>query len=242
MLDVIEKLLILQDRDRKILRVQGELNNIGPERRAGEHRLSESQTQLEAAKQKLKQIETERNKLELEAEAKKQLIDKYSVQQFQTRKNEEYRALSNEIESCKKAIRSLEDQQLDLMEKAEALQVELAEAAKTHAQLSKTTEEQLASLKTREEALKKELSELQSNYTQLTAGIEESALNRYQRIRKLKGANTIVGVDRSVCGGCHMKLPIQVVVSCQAQEEIVCCPNCGRILYYTPHMDLAVAD
>jgi predicted nucleic acid-binding Zn-ribbon protein len=38
-----------------------------------------------------------------------------------------------------------------------------------------------------------------------------------------------------------MKLPMQVVLSCQAQQEIVTCPQCSRILYFTREMDLAVA-
>jgi len=32
------------------------------------------------------------------------------------------------------------------------------------------------------------------------------------------------------------------VVSCRASQEIITCPNCGRILYYTPDMDMAVVD
>ena len=39
-----------------------------------------------------------------------------------------------------------------------------------------------------------------------------------------------------------MKLPAQILVSCQAQGEIVTCPNCGRILYFNRDMDLTVAD
>jgi predicted nucleic acid-binding Zn-ribbon protein len=39
-----------------------------------------------------------------------------------------------------------------------------------------------------------------------------------------------------------MKFPVQLVVSCQAARELVTCPNCGRILYYTRDMDLAVAE
>ena len=39
-----------------------------------------------------------------------------------------------------------------------------------------------------------------------------------------------------------MKFPVQLLVSCQAARELVTCPNCGRILYYTRDMDLAVAD
>jgi predicted nucleic acid-binding Zn-ribbon protein len=59
---------------------------------------------------------------------------------------------------------------------------------------------------------------------------------------KNKGTNVIVGVQHGVCGGCHMKLPAQIMVSTQAEQEIVTCSNCGRILYYTRDMDLAVAE
>jgi len=39
-----------------------------------------------------------------------------------------------------------------------------------------------------------------------------------------------------------MLLSRSVVVTCQAEQEIVTCPNCGRILYYTSDMDLATAE
>ena len=63
-----------------------------------------------------------------------------------------------------------------------------------------------------------------------------------ERLLKSKGDNVVVGVDHGACGGCHMKLPAQILVSCQAQKEIVACNNCGRILYYTRDMALAAAE
>lgn len=242
MLEIIEKLLILQDRDRKIARTQTELANIGPELKSLDQRSAAASSKLESARFKLRQIETDRNKLELEVEAKKQQIAKYSLQQFQTKKNEEYRALAHEIDTCKAAISRLEDQQLELMELAEAAQKETAAASKEAEEAKKLVESQKAELNSKEEILEKQLAELESNYDELTAGIEESVLTRYQRLRKQKGDTCVVGIERSVCGGCHMKLPVQIVVSCQAQREIISCPNCGRILYYAPHMDVAVVD
>ena len=94
----------------------------------------------------------------------------------------------------------------------------------------------------REENLKKELAELESNREELLAAVDENARSRYERLLKNKGATVVVGVQHGVCGGCHMKLPAQILVSCQAQQELVTCINCGRILYYTRDMDLAVAD
>src|ERR1700757_3551246 len=111
MLEAIEKLLILQDRDQHILRVKNELAHVEPERQMLNAKAPGTQASLEAAKNRGRQIESDRKKLELEVEAKKQQIEKYSLQQFQTKNNEEYRALAHEIETCKAIIFKLEDQQ-----------------------------------------------------------------------------------------------------------------------------------
>src|SRR5450432_851074 len=91
MLDSIEKLLVLQDRDRKIHRVQEELAQIAPERETLRNRANSTQTQLDAAKNRVKHIESERKQRDLEVEAKKSQIEKYANQQLLTRKNEEYK-------------------------------------------------------------------------------------------------------------------------------------------------------
>ncbi len=101
---IIEKLLILQDRDRRILRIREQLARIEPERQLFQGRTASAQAGLDNAKLKVKQTETDRKKLELEVETKKQQIERYALQQFQTKKNEEYRALAHEIETCKADI------------------------------------------------------------------------------------------------------------------------------------------
>src|SRR5262245_7615036 len=110
MLDVIQKLLVLQDRDRKILKLKQELVNIPAERQELQGRIAQAQGSLDSAKTHVKHLESERKKLELEVESKKQLIERYTLQQFQTKKNEEYKALSHEIEQCQQAITKLDDQ------------------------------------------------------------------------------------------------------------------------------------
>jgi predicted nucleic acid-binding Zn-ribbon protein len=242
MLDTIEKLLVLQDCDRHLLQVEGELARIEPESQMIKSRATGAQAGLDTAKNRVKQIESDRKKLELDVEAKKQQIEKYALQQFQTKKNDEYRALAHEIETCKAAIVKLEDQQLELMEQAEAAQREVAAANRVAAEAHKDTDGQLADLAKRGENLKKDLAELESKRAQLLAAVDESTRMRYERLLKNKGAAVVVGVQHGVCGGCHMKLPAQILVTCQSQQEIVACINCGRILYYTRDMDLVFAD
>jgi len=242
MLETIEKLLILQDRDRRLQRVEGELMHIEPERRALKAKTEAAQTKLETARQKVKHLESDRKALELEVESKKELIARYANQQFQTRKNEEYRALSHEIELCKQAIFEIENREIDLMEQGEAAQREVAMAAQTSDETLKLVEEQTARLANREQNLKTELQELRANRDELAAAVDEIVRNRYERLVRSKGENVVVGVAHGVCGGCHMRLPPQLLVMCQAKKELVTCSNCGRILYYTRDMDLAAVD
>jgi len=242
MQEIIEKLLVLQDRDRKILRVSQELAHIAPERDSIRAKASSTQTQLEAAKLRVKQIEAERKQRDLEIEAKKAQIEKYLNQQLQTRKNEEYKALAHEIEMAKEFIFKIEDEEIVLMERAEAAQKEVVRTTAEAAAAKKVVDDQVGQLDQREQNFKKELAELQAGRAQLASAVDESARNRYERLLKSKGENVVVGVEHSSCGGCHMKLPTQIVTSCRGETELVACPNCGRILFFTRDMDLVGGD
>jgi predicted nucleic acid-binding Zn-ribbon protein len=242
MLDTIEKLLVLQDRDRKLRRVKAELAHIGPERQMFQAKATEAVAALEHAKTRVKQLESERKALELEVETKNQLIARYANQQLQTRKNEEYRALTHEIDTCKAEIFKIEDKEIELMEQAETAQKQVVRGNQTAQEARKLMDDQLAQLEARERNLQNELGELTANREDLATAVDEGARARYERLFRSKGENVVVGVQHGVCGGCHMRLPPQLLVQCQAQQELVTCSNCGRILYYTADMDLAVAE
>jgi len=242
MLEMIEKLLVLQDRDQKISRVQQELARIIPERETLRVKVSTAQTQLDVAKSRSKQIESDRKRLELDVEAKKTQIEKYANQQLQTRKNEEYRALTHEIDICKADITKIEDGEIELMEQTEQLQKDIARLTRENDEAKKTVEGQITQFNQREENLKKELAELERGRAELALAVDGSVLNRYERLLKSKGDMVVVGVNHGVCGGCHMKLPPQVLVTCKSDQEIVGCINCGRILYYTRDMAPAAVE
>jgi len=242
MLEVIEKLLILQDRDRAIRRLQAELAHIEPERATFKAKVTATQAGMEAAKQRVKQLESDRKRLELDVESKKEQIARYANQQLQTRKNEEYRALAHEIETCKSDITKIEDQEIELMEQTEQAQKEVIAFTRESDEAKKLAEELISKLGEREENLRKELAALEVNREELAAAVDAGLRARYERLVKNKGENVVVGVQHGVCGGCHMKLPAQILVACQAHQEVIACTNCGRILYYTREMTLAVAE
>jgi len=242
MLDTIEKLLILQDRDRKIRRTRDELAHIEPARQSMKAKSAGADAELERLKTEARRIESQKKDFELEVETKKELISKYANQQFQTRKNEEYRALAHEIDNCKQGIFKSEDQQIALMEQAEVLQGRIVQATRMAADARKLVDENLAQLAKSEQNLRAELSGLEANREELASALDDSARGRYERLMRNKGDSVVVGINHGVCGGCHMRIPPQLLVTCQADKELVTCSNCGRILYFTHDMDLAMAD
>jgi len=242
MLEVIEKLLILQDRDRRIRRVRAELSSIEPQRQAMKSKAAGAQAGLDAARQRVKEIETRRKNLDLEVETKKGQINKYGQQQFETRKNDEYQALAREIEARKGEIIKIEDEEIELMEKAEQAAKQVEAANKVLKEAQAIVDNEVNQLNGSEKNLQKELAELESNRGELAAAVGEVPLGRYERIMKSRGDNVIVGIEHGVCGGCHMKIPAQVVLHCRAQQELTACTNCGRILYYTRDMVLTATE
>ena len=131
MLPSIERLLILQDRDQKIRILRLELKNLPDERTSLDAKLAAGSTQLNAAKQRARDVELEKKKLEMEAQAKRDSIAKFRTQQFQTRKNEEFQALTNEIKRFEADIEKIEDREIELMEEAEKMKGDRLRSRKT---------------------------------------------------------------------------------------------------------------
>jgi len=231
MLDVIEKLLTLQDRDQRLRSFQSELNHLPEERKAREKQIADSAARLDQGKLRAKGIEVEKRNLEVEAQAKRDLIARYRQQQLQTRKNEEYAALAHEIEAAEKIIASVEDRELDLMEELEKLTPQLATAEKLHADERSKLQNILGSLESKKNNLEARVSELKSDRQRHAEGIDDEVLSLYEHIFKTKHGTALATLEHEVCMGCHMKVTAQTIVQVRAARKIIHCPQCGRILY-----------
>ena len=231
MLKEIEQLLVLQDRDRKIRALQTELKLAPTQRKDFEDKLAVGTRQLDAAKLRAKEIEVERKKLENEAESKRTTIAKYNTQKFQTRKNEEFQALTHEIERYERDVRTIEDRELELMESAEQQKQTVAEAETAAADAKAQFARQIEHLDEKIAAITSQLGELAAERERLASRVEEDLLDTYNRLFRSKSDQAVVAFEHDVCTGCHMKLTASTSAKVRAGKEITHCEQCGRILY-----------
>ena len=229
--EIIRKLLALQDRDQKLRAFHTEQEAIPRETAAKERLIADAADRLDKARTRAKQIEVEKKSLEGEATAKREQISRYRVQQMQTRKNEEFSALSHEIEGVEKLISGIEDREIELMEEAESLRPQIVAAEQTYASEKTKYEAQIAALAGKAVNLKSRIQDVEASRTSCLSDIDEDLLERYQRLFKTKNGTAVVAIEHEVCTGCHMKVTTQTIVALKSHKEIVSCPQCGRILY-----------
>lgn len=231
MLPEVESLLIVQDRDQKIQALQQELAKIPRDKARAEEKLSSDTLGLANAKSAVQQNEVAIKKLELDIGTRRTTIDRLKVQQFETKKNDEYNTLGDEIVRYTELVDDLETQELELMEKADELRAAQATAAEALAATQKLVDIDLADLDRKATQAQSRLQEGLEERASLVQKVDDSLLALYQRLLKSKGSDPVAPTKGSQCGGCHMKITATTVVKVQTEKEITQCENCGRILY-----------
>ena len=227
----LEQLLVLQDRQQKIKQIQTEIKSLPQQRENLEAQLTASAAALAALKHKGQHLEMDRKKLELDAGTRQESITRLKTQQYETRKNDEFRAMGNEIERYEKEIRAIEDQELELMDQADKLKVEIAAEGKKASGARESIARQMTDLEEKAKALEARLTALTAERTEAAGKIDEDLLGRFERLFASKGDAAIVGLEHEVCTGCHMKVTPQTSHRVKNGKEIVSCEQCGRILY-----------
>ena len=227
----LEQLLILQDREQKIRQIRTEIETVPLRRKSLEAQLAESKASVETLKQRVRQAEVDRKKLELDVGTRAESVSRLKTQQYQTRKNDEFQAIGHEIERYENEIRRIEDDELELMVLADKIKADLAVEETKAAATRDSIARQTADLDEKSKALESQLQGLTTERSNLATKIDEDLLARFERLFKSKGDAVVVAIEHGVCTGCHMKVTTATAAGVKAGKEIVNCENCGRILY-----------
>jgi predicted nucleic acid-binding Zn-ribbon protein len=227
----LEQLLVLQNRQQKIRQIQTEIKTIPLQRQSLEAQQAASAAALTALKSKGQHLEMDRKKLELDAGTRRESINRLKTQQYETRKNDEFRAMGNEIERYEKEIQAIEDQELELMDQSEKLKAELAIEDKKASGARESIARQMADLQEKGKTLQGQLDQLTAESAEIAGKVEEELLSRFERLFASKGDAAVVALEHEVCTGCHMKVTTQTAHRVKNGKEIVSCEQCGRILY-----------
>ena len=231
MLPEIEQLLIIQDRDQKITKLNSDIERLPLEEQQAKQRLKSVIESVNSAESEIKGNEVEISKIELDIDTRKDSITKLKNQQLETKKNEEFAAMEHSITNYQDEISKLEDSQLELMEKGEELNNSLEEANDIHAKEQKVVDAELAIIKERKIQFSKKIEELKSDREKIASNVDNDLLDQYNRIFKSKKGVAVSELVNDICSGCHMKVTPTTAGMVRAEKVVSTCDQCGRILY-----------
>jgi uncharacterized protein len=232
MLDEVRSLLILQDRDRRLLALAKDLEKLPQEEARAKAKLAGDEAAVTKAHDALREAELKVKKVEMDAGTRRTTIIRLKNQQFETRKNEEFQALGHEITRYEKELDEFETRELEAMEEVDRLRLILNNAEAAKKQTQKLVDEDLASIKERHQRLAAVRDEVRAERAPLATAIDGTMLGLYERLMKTKDGLALAPMNEGGrCGGCQMRLIPSTVVKVQAGTERAQCENCGRILY-----------
>ena len=81
----------------------------------------------------------------------------------------------------------------------------------------------------------------EADMAKLRAKIPSQILAHYDRL-VARGKKGLAAVRGQVCSGCHMHLPIGVIMTLRHGLEIQHCENCGRYLYLPPAVETEATE
>jgi len=231
MLAEVRALLILQDRDRRLLALTKDLERLPLDESRAKAKLAGQEAAVARAHDAVVACELRMKRLELDVGTRRTTIQRLKLQQFETRKNEEYQAIGHEITRYEKDVDDLETRELELMEETDKARAVLKVAQGALAHDRTLVEEDLALIVQRRARLDTERLEVTAARDVLASQVSEAVLPLYQRLMKSKAGLAVAPMHDGKCGGCHMKLIASTVVATQAGTQIARCEDCGRILY-----------
>ena len=224
-------MMVLQDRDRRLLSLAKDLDRLPQDEARAKAKLAADEAAVKKCHDALTDCDLRLKRLELDAGTRRTTIQRLKTQQFETRKNEEYQALGHEITRYEKEVDNLETKELELMEEMDGHRAAQKAAEAVLAKSRALVDEELADIRTRHERLEAERAEVSAERARLAAEVPDEVLPLYERLMKTKAGLAIGPVHDGKCGGCHMKLIASTVVAVQSGRELTRCEDCGRILY-----------
>ncbi len=236
-LNQLEQLIALQKVDNAIYDVNKMLTKAPLVIEEIRTRFEEIDSQKKNIEEKLVHLHEQEKRINNEAEETSNSLKKSKSKLDQVGNEREFTAVNREMDNMEKQTKLFEDEQKaldnellfqnakmeELMEDWTAVQKELQDAEDNLAQLQRDSESQLAELEVAR----------QTSLSHVPAPV----LSRYEFIRRRLKHPVIVAVKNGICYGCHISIPPQAYNELQRGQQIVSCPNCQRLVYWSEHFN-----
>jgi predicted nucleic acid-binding Zn-ribbon protein len=195
--------------------------------------LANRQAELEVARKALQERKVQLKKHEHSLQGIETKIDDFKVKLNQVKKNDEYKAIQNQIAHDNSAKSKLEEEILQALDVNETKATELHKLEDEVKRLAAEIVAFQQQIDSQSFAHKQQLAEIETAIIEAESLIPIDFRDRYRRIVSRYGADALAACEGGSCLGCFTSLTAQMVNDLINDESLSFCLSCGRLLYLT---------
>jgi predicted nucleic acid-binding Zn-ribbon protein len=180
-------------------------------------------------------VEQEKVDADVEAVKARRTRDRSRMDSGEIANPKDLERMQHELVSLDRRISSLEEQELEVMERVEEAQAELTKFTAALAEARALGSEQVASRDAKTAELNAELASIATAREPLHADLPTDLVALYEKLRAAKDGQGAALLHRGQCGGCMLTLDAAELneIRSKADDEVVRCEECQRILVRT---------
>jgi predicted nucleic acid-binding Zn-ribbon protein len=195
--------------------------------------IAELQQAVESKRGAHRAAEAEQRDIELHADEVRGKISEAEQRLYSgnVRNPKELQGLQEDVAQLKRQLSSLEDRGIAALTALETAEQELRAAEHELATRETAWRDEQSELQTRVERLAAEIADYEQRRKEAVGQVDPDALGTYNHVRRTHHGRGVAKLDRNLCLGCRISLPVSIVNRARAGSTVVQCPNCERILY-----------
>jgi len=232
--NTLKRLLDLQNLDKEIIEIQRERNNIIEKLRGEQMAYQQAADNQLSLKENKNEMEVLKKKLELDIKDADLKIKHLEENQALVKKNKEYQALSKEIKEAQEAKEKAKEALENHIKQTEENAVDVEKGKSQVDEIKNDFLKKADDVKVQLLEIQGKIKRYRSIRNDIIQNINEKYLSLYNNLYEKRAPKIIVQANNSMCGGCHISLPAQIIADIMSLKEgdaLVTCENCGRILY-----------
>ena len=144
--------------------------------------------------------------------------------------NREYQLLGEQIDADKMAVKVLEDEILESLERVDEVTNQQPAATDNVKKVAEALEELKKQVQKEATQLEGEMTRVLSKLEEVERDLTAETREVYQRVVKHKGEDGLAASEGGCCGGCHQQLTGKMLSQLMA-GNVAMCRSCGRLLY-----------
>ncbi|MCX7846738.1 MAG: C4-type zinc ribbon domain-containing protein [bacterium] len=233
MTETIRKLLELQRIDTELIELRQAIERIPRDLRKEQELYEQAVRALRKEEDTWRHVDEERIREEQSIASSAERIRQLKAKQGQVKKNQEYQALTHEIQMAEESNQKHRAALDRVRERRAAVEAAIAQQQGAVAARKEEFMRRAEEAKARVQTLQEELRQRRALRKELTKGINPEALGLYEKLLKTRAPMVLAAVDPQVkvCTGCNITLTEQALADLVLSDRLVTCETCARILY-----------